>query len=253
MWGNYMLKKIIKYISIFLITCITLFLSSASLINAYRTISIKDDDYHYLSNNANKVILFIGDGMGQNHISNANLYYGKDLFFTSFEKKGLVNTNSKNTFYPTDSAAAATAMSTGKKVYNTCVAKTLTSKDYESISEIAKRNGYGVGIVTTDTLTGATPAAFSAHAKKRSHTEEIIKSQLENSIDLYMGAGMEVYEPYKQQWIEKDYKYINNTEELENTNQKIFATFASINNYEGTNLNPTLPYLTSFAINYFEN
>ena len=34
----------------------------------------------------NKVILFVGDGMGDNHISITEAYYEKEMFFTSFEK-----------------------------------------------------------------------------------------------------------------------------------------------------------------------
>ena len=149
------MKKIIKLSCLIITSLILTFLLVAGTINVYRYASKNKDDFSYLSNKANKVILFIGDGMGVNHIENTELYLDKEMFFMSFEKKGYVNTFSKNTFWPTDSAAAATAMATGKKVYNTHVGSSF-GKPYISISEIAKENGLGVGIVTTDTLTGET-------------------------------------------------------------------------------------------------
>ena len=34
-----------------------------------------------------KVVLFIGDGMGLNHVYNAELYYEESMYFSNFEKK----------------------------------------------------------------------------------------------------------------------------------------------------------------------
>ena len=81
--------------------------------------------------------------MGQNHIKNTELFLDKKLFFTSIDKMGTVNTYSKNTFWPTDSAASATAMATGKKVYNTFVASNF-GKPIKSISEYVKDKNMGV-------------------------------------------------------------------------------------------------------------
>ena len=246
-----MRKRILRISCIALCSLLTLLVIVTGSINIVRASTKNKDDFSFLDGDAKKVILFIGDGMGQNHIANTELYLDKDLFFTSFSKQGFVNTYSKNTYWPTDSAAAATAMATGQKVYNTHVGASF-GIPITSITEIAKEAGLGVGIVTTDTLAGATPAGFSAHASKRSATEEIIATQLEHSIDLYLGAGLETYTEYQTDFEAKGYQFITDYRNLVKTSEKVFGTFTEVKNYEAEEANPTLPYLTEYAINYFE-
>lgn len=245
-----MRKRILRISCIALCSLLTLLVIVTGSINIVRASTKNKDDFSFLDGDAKKVILFIGDGMGQNHIANTELYLDKDLFFTSFSKQGFVNTYSKNTYWPTDSAAAATAMATGQKVYNTHVGASF-GIPITSITEIAKEAGLGVGIVTTDTLAGATPAGFSAHASKRSATEEIIATQLEHSIDLYLGAGLETYTEYQTAFEAKGYQFITDYRNLVKTSEKVFGTFTEVKNYEAEEANPTLPYLTEYAINYF--
>ena len=62
------------------------------------------------------IILFIGDGMGVAHITSAIMHeVGSN--FMRFTNGGLVLTSSSNSWI-TDSAASATAISTGVKTYN---------------------------------------------------------------------------------------------------------------------------------------
>ena len=135
-------------------------------------------DFSSLVSSANKTVLFIGDGMGENHIKAASVFYEKEMFMTSFEKKGFVSTFSNSLVSPTDSAAAASALATGQKFDNKEVSRH-NGIDVETISEIAKKTGIGVGIVTTDSLDGATPSCFSSHANRRGDSDEIIKGQKE--------------------------------------------------------------------------
>ena len=247
------MKKIKIILNIFIFTVLSgiiIFLATAGIINISRSNLENTDDFYYLTGDAKKVILFIGDGMGENHIKNGEMYFERDLF-SSFAKEGYVSTHSKNTFYPTDSAAAATALATGKKTYNTRVAM-YNGKNLKSISEYAKENNLGVGIVTTDTLSGATPSGFSAHAKKRSYEDDIINSQLQGNIDLYLGAGYESYINYKENFEEKGYSFISSYSKLTTTDSKLIASFPQINNYTTENDLPTLPLLTEYAINYME-
>ena len=247
-----MRRKLVKITIISLITIIGLFLGIAGTINIARAVQQPEDTYEYLTGDAKKVILFIGDGMGENHISNTELYLDKKLFFTSFDKNGYMTTYSKNTYWPTDSAAAATAMATGNKVYNTSVAYEM-GENITSISEIAKENGLGVGIITTDTLAGATPSAFSGHSSDRSDDIQIIESQLENNIDLYLGAGRERYSEYKNEWENKGYSFVDNYEQLltKNYSGKIIGSFDEVS-YSTKDDKVTLSILTTYAIEYFE-
>lgn len=208
-------------------------------------------DFSVLNGSANKVVLFIGDGMGENHIKVTSSYYEKQMFMTTLDYKGKMSTFSNAVFFPTDSAAAASAMATGQK-YNNKEVSRHNNVDINSISEYAKQKGYGVGIVTTDNLYGATPAGFSSHADKRGNTEQIILGQLENNFDLYLGAGKTTYENYKDLLKNMGYNYQNDISLLEITNEKIFGVFSSIVASGGNNTTPTLEMLTSFAVDYFE-
>ena len=83
----------------------------SSVITIMGAVSIFNEnvDYSFLNGSANKVILFVGDGMGENHIQVASTKLEREIFFTTFDKEGYVETNSNTLFSPTDSAAAATA------------------------------------------------------------------------------------------------------------------------------------------------
>lgn len=246
------MKKSLFKITLTLLNIICLFITIIGCVLLSRVVIVNKNNYSYLEGKSNKVILFIGDGMGENHIKVSSLFLEKEPIFTSFGKTGYVSTFSKQLFIPTDSAAAATALATGKKVNNKEVAYH-KGKEIESISDYAKSLGYGVGIVTTDSLDGATPAAFSSNASNRSNAEEIIASQINSNIDLFLGAGYDTYTNYKEKFIKNGYEFISKYSKLTLTNKKIIGSFSKINNYNTDNDLPTLPILTEYAINYFEN
>ena len=143
--------------------------------------------FDQLRGQASKVILLIGDGMGDNHIRNTQLNYDRAMYVDELEYKGHISTFSNHTVC-TDSAAAASALATGRK-YNNYEVTHHDGVDIASITEQAKAAGYGVAVVTTDVLSGATPACFSAHAPERTLTDVIISSQIAGSADLLMGHG----------------------------------------------------------------
>ena len=123
------------------------------------------------------VILMIGDGMGPEQVKAASLYFYGDagrLSFESFPVKGSVATCSAVGFV-TDSAAAATAMATGHKVYNGVISKALPGdgSNLETVLEQFMAASRSAGLVTTATVTHATPAAFAAHNTSRSNYAEI--------------------------------------------------------------------------------
>ncbi len=93
----------------------------------------------------------------------------------------------------TDSAAAATAMATGKKTYNNSINWSNEDRPMlgETIPEIAKKRGRSVGVITTVPWSHATPAGFGgAHSIKRDKYVEIANEMLDASyLDVIMGAG----------------------------------------------------------------
>ncbi len=138
------------------------------------------------------IILIIGDGMGLQQIQAGQMVEGKNYSFTNWQNT-VANTDSLNTAgkvgATTDSAAGGTALATGTLTVNGYVGKDHTGKDLPTVMDTAKSLGKATGIVTTDTLLGATPASFSAHSISRQNTEEIIASQLASGVDLLCGTS----------------------------------------------------------------
>jgi len=132
------------------------------------------------------VILMIGDGMGYEQIKLAE-HADMGQFCASFlPNKGSVLTQSLSGI--TDSAAAATALSTGYKTQNGRVGLDQTGTKRENMCELAKKNGCLTGIITTDDITGATPAAFYAHVLSRDDTKQIQSQLTKNKPDFIAGT-----------------------------------------------------------------
>ena len=196
-----------------------------------------------------KVVLFIGDGMGPDHVYNTELYTGETMYFSSFATKTTVDTNSLSGV--TDSAASATAMATGQRVKNDTVAMGTDGKAIMSITELAKNDKYGTGVVTSDDITGATPAGFSGHAKKRNNSAEILLSQKENQLDLLLGSGNHPT-AYKNLFEEKGWTWVTKFSEISLEQKRFVATFTDVSHSDPTDEKPSLTQLATFAIDYME-
>jgi len=92
-----------------------------------------------------------------------------------------------------DSAATATAMSTGVKTFDNAINWTNLDQPLagKTIAEIAKRHGRSVGVVTTVQWSHATPAALGgAHNVSRNNYAAIANEMLAAPyLDVIMGAG----------------------------------------------------------------
>ena len=128
------------------------------------------------------VILCIGDGMGSEQIRAAGMYVNGNpgtLSFEALPHRGSVVTKPHGEDI-TDSAASATAMATGTKVYNGVISRAIPGggENLKTVLEIAMEEGKAVGVVTTTGVTHATPAAFVAHSRNRRFTAEIVEYYL---------------------------------------------------------------------------
>ncbi|MEU5026653.1 alkaline phosphatase [Streptomyces milbemycinicus] len=125
---------------------------------------------------AKNVILLIGDGMGDSEITLARDYtVGANgrLNMDKFPLTGAYTTYAVHADgtpdYVTDSAASGTGWATGRKTVNGRISKTPdTDKAIPTVLELAQKNGYATGSVTTAELTDATPAVLASHATDRS-------------------------------------------------------------------------------------
>lgn len=141
---------------------------------------------------------------------------------------GLLSTDSRDAFV-TDSAAAASAMSTGVKVDNFAVSMTPDGKSPRTIMEAAKSAGKKIGLVTTAEIYDASPAAFSVHAKNRREAQSIVDQYHAMEPDVLLGGGRDYFLPKGAPggkrsdgkdmiaaFAQKGYQIVRDTRELKN-------------------------------------
>ncbi len=137
------------------------------------------------------IILLIGDGMGLNYVS-ADVLKNNNSSFKRFSTVGLAITKSIDDLI-TDSAAAATAIATGYSTKNRYIAMDTSYNKLYTIFEHAEKLGLSTGVVVTDEVVGATPAAFLTHHYSRSEKKEIAKQFLDIDIDVVIGGGAKYF------------------------------------------------------------
>ncbi len=199
------------------------------------------------------VILLIGDGMGDSEITSARNYAeGAGGYFKGIDALPLtgqythysLDKKSHKPDYVTDSAASATAWSTGVKTYNGALGVDVNGKDHVTILELAKAAGKATGNVSTAELQDATPAAQISHVTSRkcygpeetsekcptnalenggkgSITEQLIKARA----DVTLGGGAKSFnqlaksgdfagKSLKDQATAQGYQWVENADEL---------------------------------------
>jgi alkaline phosphatase len=146
--------------------------------------SIKDNDEPEVKN----IILLIGDGMGTAHVYSAMSVSKDSLNIEKMPVSGFSKTNS-SVNYITDSAAGGTAIATGKKTKNGVISQSAKGEVFKTILEIAEEYGLSTGLISTSTITHATPASFIAHDPNRNNLEDIAYDFLSTDIDVFIGGG----------------------------------------------------------------
>jgi len=137
---------------------------------------------------AKNVILLIGDGMGHAQLFGASVLNKQSLVIESFPVTGMSKTSSADD-YVTDSAAGGTALSAGQKTNNGYLAVDPQKQPLQTILEIAEKNSCATGLVSTSSVTHATPASFIAHVADRNSYEDIALWFLKTDIDVFIGGG----------------------------------------------------------------
>lgn len=198
---------------------------------------------------AHNVILLIGDGMGFNHIEIAS--YFDTPVMTGIENQSVVSTHSLAPILATDSAAAATAISTGVKVGNGRISYK-NGKPLTNLGDMASEYGKKLGIVTTKSVTDATPAAFSAHNRSRKNEKAIALEQVNNAgIDVLLGLGRQYFDGYANVINNNTRAYVTTFAELKaNTKPKVYGIFDDPIPTQGEF---TLASLTEIALAMLEN
>lgn len=165
------------------------------------------------------IILLIGDGMGENAVL-ATDYYTAGIgaaqayenfpvsVFMSTSSASLSKTKTANNYsisYDadsawstfnfvklrfTDSAPAATSMSTGVKTFNGSIGMDMNQQPLFHITQRAEELGKSCGVISSVQFSHATPAGFVAHNIDRNNYADIAREMLlDSKLEVIMGCG----------------------------------------------------------------
>lgn len=153
-----------------------------------KTYEVKTFPPKFKTDQPKNIILLIGDGMGMAQL-HAGLTANKGrLFIENCKYIGFSKTASSDN-YITDSAAGGTAISAGVKTYNGAIGVDPDKNPVKTILEEAEEKGLATGLVSTSSITHATPASFIAHQPSRNMYEDIAADFLKTDIDVFIGGG----------------------------------------------------------------
>ncbi|MGN0476850.1 MAG: alkaline phosphatase [Ruminococcus sp.] len=208
----------------------------------------------------NNIILMIGDGMGENIIKAAEVVKGDKLVMSGLKNKTYVTTYSQSVTEGleefTDSAASATAISTGTKTYNGCIGVDKDGNNLETICEYAQKCGMKTGLVDRHYVCHATPAGMVAHNDFRGSYKAILNEMIRSEVDVMLGGGSQYYTPSVQENAESyNYTYITDEKgllSLSDKDEKVLGLFA-YDNMKDPELEPSLTTQTSKALELLEN
>lgn len=180
------------------------------------------------NNMPKNIIMVVGDGMGP-AFTTAYRYYNDNPNTPEIEKtvfdrnyKGSSSTYpDPESGYITDSAASATALSTGIKTYNNSIGLDINRLPVETVLEYAKKQGKKTGVVVTVQINHATPASYLAHNEHRYNYNAIADSYIDDGIkaDLYLGGGWKYFirkdRNLVEEFIESGFHYIDKYSEID--------------------------------------
>src|SRR5437870_6595380 len=153
------------------------------------------------------IILIIGEGLAPERIALTRVYLGGSdarLALDGMPHVALV-TNYSRDFAVSDQAAAASALATGVKVNNRSLSIDPNGNPPSSIIELARNRGRATGLVTNESLTNATCAAFYAHAPNANDSDQIARQLVEGGkIDICMGMSTAEFLPEAKQGQRQD-------------------------------------------------
>ena len=145
---------------------------------------------------AKNVILLIADGTGLSQVSSAFYFKKTRPNYARFKSIGLIKTSSAKEDI-TDSAAGATAFSSGEKTYNGAVGVAIDSTKLKTLVEIVSPQNVKTGLISTSAIQHATPASFYAHVLNRGLYEDIALDLVASDIDFLAGGGRQFFNKRK--------------------------------------------------------
>ena len=220
------------------------------------------------------IIMIIGDGMGAAYTSAYRYFHDnpktKKVEQTVFDRH-LVGMSSTYpapiSGYVTDSAAAATALATGIKTYNSAIGVDVDKKPLESVLVWAKKQGKKTGIVVTSHINHATPASYLSNNESRHNYDQIADSYFDKKIagqfkaDLMFGGGWKHFiredRNLVNEFKQAGFYYLDNYKALSKLpkNSPVLGLFADVGlpNAIDDNNKHRLSLMTKAATKHLEN
>lgn len=173
------------------------------------------------------IIVFVADGSGYHHMEAASLYqfgWRGGQVYQDFPVRLAAATYPHGGSYDperawedfeyfkegaTDSAAAATAMSTGVKTKSGRVGIGPDGERLTHLAHRAQRRGMAAGVISSGPIVDATPTSFAIHAEDRWDFESIARKMIEESaLDMILAGGHPLYDGDGQRFEDpEDHEY----------------------------------------------
>jgi alkaline phosphatase len=142
------------------------------------------------------IIFMVSDGMSPGVLTMADAYskltrnrgtHWCQLFNDRAATRGLMDTASANSMV-TDSAAASSAWGGGQRVNNGQINVDTKGREITPIGALLKKKNARIGLVTTATVTHATPAGFASSISARGNENSIAPQYLDR-VEVILGGG----------------------------------------------------------------
>ncbi len=155
---------------------------------------------------AKNIIFCVSDGMAAsvptmaselNEMMNGKRSYWSWLMEQDYVVNGLQDTRSLSSLV-TDSSAASSTWGSGRRIWNAQVNMFPDGTKLRPIGDIMHEAKVKVGLVTTATITHATPAGFGSCVEFRDLEGKIAEQYLINKIDFLMGGGDKFFNTEKR-------------------------------------------------------
>lgn len=147
------------------------------------------------------IIFMVADGMSPSVLPMAEHFSwhvrGKGLLWRALidrpdAAQGLMDMASLDSVV-TDSSAASSSWGSGSRIFNGWVNVLPDGTELTPIAAVSRDTGRRVGLVTTTTVTHATPAGFAAVQRNRGSEDEIAVQYL-RQVDVVLGGGRQFFE-----------------------------------------------------------
>ncbi|MBD3223718.1 MAG: alkaline phosphatase [Caldithrix sp.] len=174
------------------------------------------------------ILIFISDGCGYYQVDAASLYENGERgiqIYEQFPVKLAMSTYPANGHgyepdkawksfdyvlqKPTDSAASATALSTGVLTNNGALGVDTTGVILPNIMEMAEKRMKSTGVVSSVMFSHATPSGFLVHNSSRHNYRQIARDMITRSkADVIMGCGHPLFDKTGQATEDTSFKYV---------------------------------------------